>query len=539
MFKKDPFGRIDVSQFATLDRRGLLKAIAAGGLLTGSASLPAATAWAQPVFRAFPFSLGVASGEPAPDGFVIWTKLAPEPLQTHGGMPMRAVEVSWEVAEEPQFRRVVAHGRAWARPELGHAVHVEVGGLAPAREYFYRFQVGTERSRVGRSKTLPAPGASPAEFRFAVAGCQRYEDGHFTAFRAIADENLDAVFHYGDYIYEYRVLRPGGRPLPVVRVMPGDPDEIHTVSDYRHRYAIYKLDPDLQAAHASAPFLMSFDDHEVDNNWAGAISEEPGIPPEVFALRRVAGFQAWYEHMPLRASAFPRGALIDAYRRFDVGDLARIDVLDTRQYRSDQPCGDGTRAGCADAHAPTRTMLGETQERWLSDGFRAARPRWNVLAQQVVVMSRDLDPSPERQTFNMDKWDGATAARERLVAALREANVANCVILTGDVHNAWAGEVKVRHDDAATPTVAVEHVATSITSGGDGTETLPATPGVLRDNPHIRFFDNRRGYTRHIVTRDAWRADYRVVDRVTRPDGTVTTHRSFVTEAGKPGLGAG
>jgi alkaline phosphatase D len=230
--------------------------------------------------------------------------------------------------------------------------------------------------------------------------------------------------------------------------------------------------------------------------------------------------------------------LIDAYRRFDVGDLARIDVLDTRQYRSDQPCGDGTRSGCTAAQEPSRTMLGEAQEKWLNDGFRSARPRWNVLAQQVVVMSRDLDPSPERQAYSMDKWDGATAARDRLVASLREANVANCVILTGDVHNAWAGEVKVRHDDASTPTVAVEHVATSITSGGDGSETLPATAGVLRDNPHIRFFDNRRGYTRHVVTRDAWRADYRVVDRVTRPDGTVTTHRSFVTEAGKPGLGA-
>jgi alkaline phosphatase D len=536
MFRRDVFGRIDASQFSTLDRRALLRAVAGAGLLAGTAGLPAASAWAQPVFRFFPFSLGVASGEPAPDGFVIWTKLAPEPLAPNGGLPMRPIEVAWEVAEDPAFRIMAARGRAMARPELGHAVHVEVAGLRPARDYFYRFQAGAERSRVGRAKTLPAPGTTPAEFRFAVAGCQRYEDGHFTAFRAIAEENLDAVFHYGDYIYEYRVLRPGARPLPVVRVMPGDPDEIYTVADYRHRYALYKLDPDLQAAHASAPFLMSFDDHEVDNNWAGGVSEEEGVPAEVFALRRIAGFQAWYEHMPLRASAFPRGASIDAHRRFDVGDLARIDVLDTRQYRSDQPCGDGTRAGCAAAHEASRTMLGAAQERWLSEGFRSARPRWNVLAQQVVVMSRDLDPTPERQTFNMDKWDGASAARDRLVASLREAGVANTVILTGDVHNAWAGEVKVRHDDAATPTVAVEHVATSITSGGDGSETLPATAGILRDNPHIRFFDNRRGYTRHVVTREAWRADYRVVDRVTTPDGRVSTHRSFVTEAGRPGL---
>ncbi|MGL5116802.1 MAG: alkaline phosphatase D family protein, partial [Beijerinckiaceae bacterium] len=492
--------------------------------------------WATPVFRFFPFPLGVASGEPAADGFVIWTKLSPEPLRPDGGLPMKAIPVQWEVATDPQMRQIAAKGEMLARPELGHAVHVEVGGLTANRDYYYRFTAGTERSMTGRSRTLPPVGASLDGLKFAVAGCQRYEDGHFTAFRHLAEERFDVVFHYGDYIYEYRALRPGDRPAPVVRVMPDLPHEIYALTDYRHRYALYKLDTDLQRAHASAPFIMSFDDHEVDNNWAGEVSEEEGIPAEIFMLRRVAAFQAWYEFMPLRRSSFPRGPVIDATRRFAYGDLASFNVLDTRQFRTDQPCGDGAHAKCEDALKPEKTMLGEKQEKWLHDGFRESRQRWNILAQQVMVMRHDRDPSATATGYHMDKWDGAVAGRNRLFDAIEETKLANPVVLTGDIHQNWAGDLKRDFDDVNSKTLGSEFVATSITSGGDGAAMTSAGQNMLNKNKHIKYFNNQRGYVRHVLTKDRWQADYRVMDKVSTPDGKVSTAKSFVIEAGQAGL---
>lgn len=524
-----------VSRHALLDRRLLLKGLALTGGYLLAAPVVSGHAWANPIFRAYPFSLGIASGDPSSDGFVLWTRIAPEPLQINGGMPMRPVEVQWEVATDDAMRQVVAKGTAIARPEMAHAVHVEVAGLQPNREYFYRFRVGQERSAIGRSKTFPAAGAPVAEMKFGVGGCQRYEDGWFTAWRHLAEERLDFVFHYGDYIYEYRKVRAGERPAPVIREMPGELDEIYNLADYRLRYAIYKLDPDLQAAHASAPFLMSFDDHEVDNNWAGFVSEEAGVPAEILALRRIAGFQAWYEHMPLRASARPNGAHILAHRRLGYGDLADIHVLDTRQHRSDQPCDDGWKV-CPAAKEPNRTMLGESQEKWLYDGFKAQKSRWNVLAQQVPVMRLDRIPGPERTETHMDKWDGAEAARDRLFAALEEARIANTVVLTGDVHHNRAADLKLNFDDPGSKTVGVEFVATSISSNGDGRDVPTTHERYMQANPHFRFFNDQRGYMRHVVTPERWQADYRVLDKVSEKSRPVSTRASYVTEAGKAGL---
>ena len=212
--------------------------------------------------------------------------------------------------------------------------------------------------------------------------------------------------------------------------MPGEPDETYTLDDYRHRYAIYKTDPDLQAAHASTPFIMSFDDHEVDNDWAGNTTEDYA-PPELFLLRRAAAFQAWYEHLPVRKAQMPRGPDILAYRRFGVGDLLIMNVLDTRRFRSPQACAKGPRvvANCAEASEPNRTMLGDAQERWLYDGFKSAKARWTVLAQQVILMRNDRDPDPDVFAPSLDKWDGAVAARDRLFAAIEEAKLANVVAL--------------------------------------------------------------------------------------------------------------
>jgi alkaline phosphatase D len=317
--------------------------------------------------------------------------------------------------------------------------------------------------------------------------------------------------------------------------MPGEPDELYTLDDYRHRYAIYKTDPDLQAAHASTPFIMSYDDHEVDNNWAADISEEE-TRPELFLMRRAAAFQAWYEHMPVRRTLMPRGPDILVYRRFAVGDLVSLNVLDTRLFHSDQPCGDGVKADCREALDPNRTMLGDTQERWLYDGFKSVQARWTVLGQQVIVMRNDRDPDPKVFAPSMDKWDGAVAARDRLFAAVEEARLANLVVLTGDIHNNWAGELKQNFDDPNSATLGVEFVATSISSGGDGFDTSDSSKALLAQNPHIRFYNNQRGYVRHTVTPDRWQADFQVLDRVSVGDGQVSTRKSFVLEHGKRGL---
>jgi alkaline phosphatase D len=526
---------LNVDDFATVNRRTLIRGAGATALLTTSGGLFASQVWGAPVFAAYPFALGVASGDPAPDGFVIWTKIAPKPLERGGGMPKRPVEVEWAVASDTRMRQIAQKGKTIAHPELGHAVHVEVGGLEPARDYFYRFTIGAERSRIGRTRTLPPIGAPVAQIRFGLAGCQKYEDGFFTAWRRIAEERLDFVFHYGDYIYEYRTVRPGERNLPVVRTMPGEPDEIYTLDDYRHRYGVYQSDPDLQTAQASAPFVMSYDDHEVDNNWAGDISEE-NTPPELFLLRRAAAFQAWYEHMPVRKAQMPRGPDILAYRRFAVGNLLAMNVLDTRLYRSDQPCGDGIKPNCAEALEPNRTMLGETQERWLYDRFKGAKARWTVLAQQVIMMRNDRDPDPNVLGPHMDKWDGAVAARDRLFNALEEAKVGNLVSLAGDIHQNWAGELKRNFADEKSATLGVEFVATSVTSNGDGFDINDNFRALIAQQPYAKFFNSQRGYVRHTVTPDRWQADFQVLDKVTVRDGRMSTRKSFVVESGKSGL---
>ncbi|RPI44910.1 MAG: alkaline phosphatase, partial [Betaproteobacteria bacterium] len=437
-------------------------------------------------------------------------------------------------ASDEAIRQVVRKGKAIAHPELGHAVHVEIAGLEPAREYFYRFTAGGEQSAIGRAKTLSGAGTTIDELRFAAAGCQKYEDGHFTAWRHIAAERLDFVFHYGDYIYEYNT--PPSRTIPpIVRTLPGVSGESYTLDEYRQRYAAYKLDPDLQAAHASAPFVVSFDDHEVRNNWAGDFAARR-TPPELFLLRRAAAFQAWYEHMPLRRAQLPRGPDILAYRRIVAGDLLAMNVLDTRQYRSRQPCGSGRKPACPEALEPARTMLGDAQERWLYAGFRDPHPRWTLLAQQVPLMQRDFDPDPAVYAMEMDKWSGAIAARERLLAAAKDARLGNLVVVTGDVHHNCVGELKEDFSDPGSATLGTEFVGTSITSGGDGSDTTERFQALLEQDPHIRFYNNQRGYVRHVVTPERWQADLRVLDKVSVPDGRISTRRSFVIEHGRPGL---
>jgi alkaline phosphatase D len=481
---------------------------------------------AQMAFEAYPFSLGVASGDPVPDGAVLWTRLAPRPLDG-GGMPAVNVEVGWEVARDRAFAQVVQKGAAVARPELGHSVHVELQGLEAGREYFYRFRAGREISQIGRTVTAPVPGAAVDRLRFAVCGCSHYETGYFTAYRRIAESNFDFVFHTGDYIYEER--DNGGR-TETVRRHQGQ--EIYTLVDYRNRYALYKADPDLRAAHASSPFIVTWDDHEVDNDYATS-RDEQNTPPEVFLLRRAAAYQAYYESMPLRPGAFPTGPDLRLHRRLAFGNLLDFSVLDTRQYRSNQACEDAT-PGCPEVIEAGRTMLGTEQERWLFDNLASARARWTILGQQVPTFARDFGPAVLSR-FSMDKWDGYPAARDRLFARLVETRAPNPIVLSGDVHVHYGADLRRHFDRPDSPVIGVEFTNTSVTSNGDGADVAANWTDVQRYNPHIRYHSARRGYIACTATDKTMRADFMVLDRVTVQGEPARVGGSLIVEAGRPG----
>jgi hypothetical protein len=346
---------------SSLSRRELMKLAWFIGATTIAPPIVSRRLWAQPIFDAYPFPLGVASGDPLPDGVVLWTRLAPKPLEG-GGMPMATVPVGWEVARDPQFRQIAQKGSALARPELGHSVHVEVSGLEAGREYWYRFHAGDEVSQVGRTKTAPPAGAAVDRLRFGVCGCSHYEIGYFTACRRLAEEQFDFVFHTGDYIYEGRPN--GGRSDALVRQHHGH--EPYTLDDYRLRYAQYKMDADLKAAHASAPFVMAWDDHEVENNYA-ADRDENGTPPEIFLLRRAAAYQAYYETMPLRASALPSGA---AYADLPPDAVWQPDRLLGSRH-SPVAIGPGVRRRCP--HRLCRSARTVADHAWSRAGKMAVR----------------------------------------------------------------------------------------------------------------------------------------------------------------------
>ncbi|CAN5286281.1 alkaline phosphatase PhoD [soil metagenome] len=513
---------------AALDRRRFVVGMGAVAGVLATSRLP--KAWAGGSHEVGnPFALGVASGDPLPDAVVLWTRLAPEPL-AGGGMPARDVPVEWQVAEDDGFRRVVRHGTATARPRWAHSVHVDAGGLRPGRWYWYRFKAGSDLSTVGRTRTAPAPGADVDRLRFAFASCQQYEHGYFTAYRHMAGEDLDLVVHLGDYIYEYgrdEYEAPGGN------VRHHSEEEITSLADYRNRHAQYRSDSDLQAAHAAFPWVVTWDDHEIDNNWADEVPEADQ-PVRPFLRRRARGMQAYWEHMPLRRAAQPEGVDMRMYRRFDYGRLARLNVLDTRQYRSDQPCGDEFPGDCTGRFRPSRTITGARQERWLYRGLDRSPARWNVLAQQVFLAQIHLWLDGE-DGYYVDGWDGYVASRDRLLEFIRRRRPSNPVVLTGDWHANWAADLKADFDDPDSATLGSELVGTSITSGGDGSPSAAYGETVLKRNPHIGYFNNQRGYVRCDLDRRRWRSDFRVVPYVRRRGAPVRTAASFTIDDGRPG----
>lgn len=473
----------------------------------------------------YPFQLGIASGDPAHDGVVLWTRLAPDPIRG-GGMPHEDVRVQWQIARDEGMKHVVQKGTATAAADWAHAVHVEVQGLESDRTYWYQFKVGFDTSPVGRTRTAPNANVMVDRLRFAFASCQHYEYGYYTAFKHMAAEDLSAVVHLGDYIYEEKATTN--------RVRQHNGDETVTLDDYRNRHALYRTDPDLQAAHAAFPWIVTWDDHEFDNNYAADVSEEPNIIAEQFLKRRADAYKAYYEHMPLRRSSLPMGPAMPLYRNISYGQLAEFSVLDTRQYRTDQPCGDRSKPLCDGVYAPDATLLGDAQEKWLFDRLTASPARWNVLAQQVMMARVDRKPG-DAVAYNMDQWDGYDAGRQRLLQYLSDRRISNPVVLTGDIHSNWVNDLKIDFDDLSSATVATELVGTSISSGGDGAVTGKETPRVLAENPFVRFYNAERGYVRCELTPAQWQTDFRVVPVVSKPGGPCLTRASFVIENGVAG----
>jgi alkaline phosphatase D len=518
-----------------LGRRGLLLAGGALGLTAAAAGFSPTRAWSEPAFGGDPFALGVASGDPWPDSVVLWTRLAPDPLALDGtgGMPARKVAVGWQLATDERFRHVVRNGRTFAVPELAHSVHLEVFGLEPGREYFYRFRAGHAVSPTGRTRTAPAPWARVRELSFGVASCQAWFEGYYTAYRHLADEDVAVVFHLGDYIYENQIDAGGGvRNTPVPAEIGAKPFDL---TQYRLRHALHRYDPDIMAAHQAHPFALVWDDHEIDDNWVGDISKadgEPDTDPAVFRRRKAAAFQAYYENLPLRRPNKPSGPNASLYRRLGYGRLVDFHVLDTRQYRADQACGDRT-SDCADRFLPDRTVLGPEQERWLFNGLGSSKAVWNIIPQQIPVTQVDTVPG-EGRAFVMDFWDGYKPARDRLFTEL--ARVRNPVVLTGDMHRHMAADLKLDFDDPDSATIGVEFVGTSISTKMDGQDLDQGGQNLLDANEHIAFTNYQRGYLRCTLTEDVCRADFRVLPYVTRPGAPVSTRTSFVTENGNPGL---
>ncbi len=520
-----------------ISRRTLLRtggSAAAGIVLLGHA----ATARAIPPFTGDPFSLGVASGDPTPDGIVLWTRLAPAPLEG-GGLPAEIFGVRYEVAADDQFSRIVRRGSIEALPEEAHTVHAEIAGLQPGTQYWYRFKWGTAVSRVGRTRTAPLPGTTPgmppAAFRFAFVSCQNYSNGFYPAYGDIAAQpELELVVHLGDYIYE-------GPGLGVDRVRDHVPArELLSLADYRTRHALYKTDPDLQAAHAAHPFLMTWDDHEFKDNYAD-LDLDPDQPLETVAERRAAAYLAYWEHAPLSRSRKPVGKDMNLYRRASWGDLATFHVLDTRQYRSDQMATQCTQAqrDPVSSYCPaqldlTRTLLGSAQREWLFEGLAAAPASgWNILANQVGFAPQANLVSGRRR-FNADSWDGYVADRQRVLDFLKENKLKNAVVITGDKHQNSVRNVAESYTDLAGPAIATEFVGTSISSEGN---TPPnTTRGGDPNNPHILFENFQRGYVRVTLVPERWTNEFRVVDTVSRRENvTTSTIATFAVEHGKPG----
>ncbi len=534
-----------------MDRRRFIQASAAGvsaaalwplgstGATTlGSISTPLPKGV---VFDKAPFGLGVASGDPLADRVIIWTRLTNSPLIAETTLA-ETVEVSWTVAKDAGLTQIVRQGTTAAMAQMAHCVHVDVDGLEPATTYYYRFSALGETSRLGRARTAPVD--SVDQLRFAFISCQDFQAGSYAALRALAAENLDFVIHLGDYIYEYAA--------DVNAYRPHIGGETTTLDDYRNRYALYKGDPALRDAHAAFTWICTWDDHEVDNNYAG-INPSDSSTPEAFATRRASGYQAWHEHLPVRMPEVNATHLdgLPIYRQFQLGNLLHLSILDTRQYRSNQPCGDQI-GNCADSADPNATMLGDQQETWLKNNLVTSNASWRGIAQQVMMGQLKLGGLPdwvklpsafskvqqtaEGITINHDQWDGYTVARRNLMKHIADNSIPDVVVLTGDIHSHWVSDLKVDFDSRISPAIATEFVGSSITSEGFPKGSNAVLKSVLPiTNPHIRFVEGERhGYAIVDLTHERWKTTFRTVADLNDPNSSVSDLATFQVARGKP-----
>ena len=519
------------SSLDSLSRRAAVLAL--GSLFAGPMVRNRALAAAEPPQGSFPFMLGVASGMPRADSVVLWTRLAPFPHEIDGGLPGVQVAVRWELAEDEGFSRGLRTGQVTTRPEHAHSVHVEVAGLPSGAQFFYRFMTRDAASPVGRTRTAPAQDADVGRLRLALASCQHYEQGEFVAHRDMAARDLDFVLFVGDYIYEssnprYR-LRSHEGPVPM------------TLDAYRARHATYKLDPDLRAAHAAHPWVLTWDDHEVENDYADDRSPK-GLGQLAFLQRRAAAYKAYFEHMPVSPGMAPRGPAMRIHDRYAWGRLAELWTLDNRQFRSVQACGDvGTAGGrivapCEELGDETRSLFGMEQERWLAQGLAASQRRWKLLGQGTQMSASGVD-SPLGQRVHTDGWDGYPKARDRLLRAIAEPGVSNVLSLGGDVHRHVAAQLRLRPNEPASPIVASEFVCSSVTTHG----LSEALMGLMRaSNPDmVHARSDERGYALIEITAQTAVCEFRGTPFPARGDARLNTQARFAVEAGRPGVVTG
>ncbi|PWE16394.1 alkaline phosphatase [Marinicauda salina] len=520
-----------------LTRRFLLRSAAAGATasLAAACKLPGLERGAA--FRNDPFTLGVASGDPTPEGFVLWTRLAPNPLDPDGGMAPEPLEVAWEIAADEGFSRIVRAGVERALPGRGHAVHAEIHGLPAGRAFFYRFHAGGATSPVGRATTAAPWGAALDRFRIAWCSCAHYEQGFFHAYRDMAAEAPDLIVHTGDYIYE-----SSWGPQVRRHAVP----EPYTLADYRMQHALYRLDPDLQAAAAAAPWLATWDDHEVDNDYAGDVAEEAEVSREAFRARRLAAYQAYWENMPLRRRSILERTheTMRIWGQHVFGGMAEINMTDGRQFRTPMACPtEDDRGGalidrdCPERLDPERTYLGADQERWLNYDFGRSGARWNLVVQPTLFSKfHGTDPETGEPNAWSDGWDGYPAARRRMLdlMAERQGRGANPVLLGGDTHCYWVSDVRQDYDDPASPAIGSEFVTSSVTSHHFSHDAFAAN---VPNFPHIKHFDAREhGYGLMDLYADRAEVALRTVGEVKRRDGYAPRDQArFVVEAGRPG----